>query len=555
MRYHPFGLMSWERRGVAAVVAAQVSIVALHAAAMLQAASLGAPVGSAASAMVLPVLAAGVMSWWKPSWTASGLAAAATVVATGAMGSLPWAFGPLSILAGILLSVLASRIERALPASIDDAWERSRPKVLAWSALALLALAQVARLSVFMTDKESTWGSTFPPIEFTVGHMCMASYVHAADLSRQADPNLYAVEHYPNFGLTEAEDIETSVAGLQPYLHDSFHYPPPFLLLPRTWLALSNDYLVMRSLWFAFQLLSFVAFAVLLALWVGGSAGAWSLWMLPLVVSTMPTMFNLQFGQIHLFTIWTAMAAVLAFDEKRPVLGGLLLAGGIVSKLFPGILVLYLAFQKRWRDLAWTAVFGAAFTGLSLAVVGRAPFAQFFGYTLPRLLSGEAFSFATDPLVITTNLSVPGMVWKLNLLGVEGASEWLGPVSTVYTLLIVAATWYAARLTADRAGRARIWLMLLVLASLRSALVPIYGVAPVLWLMSLELDDVETTLGLVGFALSWLFISSVPPAPNPAVTIALYTVALLAMLYWVLRPLRHRSQSCPPSEPPVPSTA
>ncbi|MGB8331473.1 MAG: glycosyltransferase family 87 protein [Polyangiales bacterium] len=547
--------MSWERRGVAAVVAAQVSIVALHAAAMLQAASLGAPVGSAASAMVLPVLAAGVMSWWKPSWTASGLAAAATVVATGAMGSLPWAFGPLSILAGILLSVLASRIERALPASIDDAWERSRPKVLAWAALALLALAQVARLSVFMTDKESTWGSTFPPIEFTVGHMCMASYVHAADLSRQADPNLYAVEHYPNFGLTEAEDIETSVAGLQPYLHDSFHYPPPFLLLPRTWLALSNDYLVMRSLWFAFQLLSFVAFAVLLALWVGGSAGAWSLWMLPLVVSTMPTMFNLQFGQIHLFTIWTAMAAVLAFDEKRPVLGGLLLAGGIVSKLFPGILVLYLAFQKRWRDLAWTAVFGAAFTGLSLAVVGRAPFAQFFGYTLPRLLSGEAFSFATDPLVITTNLSVPGMVWKLNLLGVEGASEWLGPVSTVYTLLIVAATWYAARLTADRAGRARIWLMLLVLASLRSALVPIYGVAPVLWLMSLELDDVETTLGLVGFALSWLFISSVPPAPNPAVTIALYTVALLAMLYWVLRPLRHRSQSCPPSEPPVPSTA
>ena len=96
-----------------------------------------------------------------------------------------------------------------------------------------------------------------------------------------------------------------------------------------------------------------------------------------------------------------------------------------------------------------------------------------------------------------------------------------------------------ARLNADRAGTARIWLMLLILASLRSALVPIYGVAPVLWLMSLELDDVDTTRGLVGFALSWLFISSVPPAPNPVVTIALYTVALVGMLYWVLRPLRH----------------
>jgi hypothetical protein len=547
--------MSWERRGVAAVVAAPVSIVVLHAAATLQGVLLGTSVGSAASAMVLPVLAAALTSWWKASWSAAGMAAAVTAVATGALGLLPWTFGPLSILAGVLLSVLASRIERALPPSVDDAWKRSRPKVIGWAALSLLALAQVARLSVFMTDKESTWGSTFPPIEFTVGHMCMASYVHAADLSRQHDPNLYAIEHYPNFGLTEAEDIETSVAGLQPYLDDSFHYPPPFLLLPRTWLALSNDYLVMRSLWFAFQALSFVALAVLLALWVGGSAGAWSLWMLPLVVATMPTMFNLQFGQIHLFTIWTAVAAMLAFDTKRPVLGGLLLAGGIVSKLFPGILVLYLVFQKRWRDLAWTAVFGAAFVGLSLAVLGTTPFAQFFGYTLPRLLSGEAFSFATDPLVITTNLSVPGTVWKLDFLGVEGASAWLGPASTVYTLLIVAATWYAARLRPDRAGRARIWLMLLVLASLRSALVPIYGVAPVLWLMSLELDDVASTRGLVGFALSWLFISGVPPAPNPAVTIALYTVALLAMLYWVLRPLRHWTPSCLPSEPQVPSTA
>ena len=531
--------MSWERRGVAAAVATPVSIVVLHAAATLQAAWFGSSVGPAASVMVLPLLAAGLTCWWKPSWTAAGMAAAAAVVATAAMGLLAWAFGPLSILVGVLLSVLASRIERALPESVNDAWERSRAKVLAWAALSIFMLAQLARLSVFMTDQESTWGSTFPPIEFTVGHMCMASYVHAADLSRQGDPNLYAVEHYPNFGLTEAEDIETSVTALQPYLDDSFHYPPPFLLLPRTWLALSNDYLVMRSVWFAFQVLSFGAFAVLLALWVGGSAGAWSLWMLPLVVATMPTMFNLQFGQIHLFTIWTAMAAMLAFDQKRTPLGGLLLAGGIVSKLFPGILVLYLAFQKRWRDLAWTTAFGAAFAGLSLAVLGRAPFARFFDYALPRLLSGEAFSFATDPLVITTNLSVPGTVWKLDFLGVEGASEWLGPVSTVYTLLILGATWYAARLTTDRAGRARIWLMLLTLASLRSALVPIYGVAPVLWLMSLELDDVDTTRGIVGFALSWLFISSVPPAPNPVVTIALYTFALVAMLYWVLRPLRH----------------
>jgi len=532
--------MSWERRGVAVAAATPVSIVCVHAAATLLAAWLGPALGSAAPAMVLPVVAAGLVYWLKPSWVAGGLAAGVVVAGLAAAGFLPWGFGPLLILAGVLSNVLASRIERALPKSVDGAWERSRRKTIAWAVLALLMLVQVSRLSVFMTDRESTWASTFPPVEFTITHMCMASYVHAADLTRQNDPNLYDTGHYPNFGLTEAEDILTSVVGLQPYLDDSFHYPPPFLLLPRTWLAVSNDYLVMRSIWFAIQILTFGAFAVLLALWIGGSAGAWALWMLPLVLATMPTMFNFQFGQIHLFTIWTTMAAMLAFEVKRPVLGGMLLAGGIASKLFPGILVLYMLFQRRWRDLAWTAVFGAVFAGLSLAVTGRAPFAQFFGYTLPRLLSGEAFSFVTDPLVITTNLSVPGMVWKLDFLGVEGASAWLGPTSTVYTVLILIATWYAARLDVDRVGRVQIWLALLILASLRSALVPIYGVAPVLWLMTLELDSVDTRKGLIGFALSWAFISSVPPAPNPVVTIALYTVALVAMLYWVVRPMRWR---------------
>ncbi|NNC75924.1 MAG: DUF2029 domain-containing protein [Acidimicrobiia bacterium] len=533
--------MSWERRGVAVAVATPVSIVCLHAAATLQVAWLGPALGPAAPAMVLPVVAAGLLYWWKPSWVAGGLAAGFVAAGLAAAGVLPWGFGPLSILAGVLSSVLASRIDRALPKSVEGAWERSRPKTVAWAMLALLMLVQLSRLSAFMTDRDSTWASTFPPVEFTVTHMCMASYVHAADLSRQNDPNLYDTKHYPNFGLTEAEEIPTSVAGLQPYLDDSFHYPPPFLLLPRTWLAVSNDYLVIRSIWFAIQILTFVAFAVLLALWIGGSAGAWSLWMLPLVLASMPTMFNLQFGQIHLFTIWTTMAAMLAFEVKRPVLGGVLLAGGIASKLFPGILVLYMVFQKRWRDLAWTTLFGAVFAGLSLAVTGRTPFAQFFGYTLPRLLSGEAFSFVTDPLVITTNLSVPGMVWKLDLLGVEGASAWLGPTSTVYTVLILIATWYAARLDVDRVGRVQLWLALLILASLRSALVPIYGVAPVLWLMTLELDSVDSRKGLIGFALSWVFVSSVPPAPSPVVTIALYTVALVAMLYWVVRPLRSRA--------------
>jgi len=475
--------------------------------------------------------------------------AAAVGAGLATAGMLPWGFLPLLLVAGALLSALASSIGRALPQSIDGAWQRSRGKTLAWSLMALVMLLQVSRLSVFMTDRDATWGSTFPPVEFTVTHMCMASYVEAADLSRQNDPNLYDPKHYPNFELTEAEDIETSVIGLQQYLDDSFHYPPPFLLLPRLWLGLSNEYLNMRSVWFAIQFLSFVAFAVLLARWIGGSGGAWALWMLPLVLAAMPTMFNFQFGQIHLFTVWTAVAAMLAFEVKRPALGGLLLAGAFASKLFPGILMLYLLVQRRWRELAWTGAFTAVFALLTLALIGTTPFERFFSFLLPRLVSGEAFSFVTEALVITTNLSVPGTVWKLDFLGIEGAAPLLGPASTVYTVLILIATWFAARLDVDRIGRVQIWLAILILASLRSPLVPIYGVAPVLWLMALQLDRVDTVKGLVWFAVSWVFISSVPPAPNPVVTIALYGMAQVAMLYWVLTPLAGRRNIAPiPSE-------
>jgi hypothetical protein len=372
--------------------------------------------------------------------------------------------------------------------------------------------------------------------------MCMASYVHAADLTRQGDQNVYLPEHYPVFGLTEASDVHTSIEGLQPYFRDAYLYAPAFLLLPRAWLSVSNDYTDIRMVWFAIQLLAFVAFAVFVARWVGGGAGAWALWMLPLLLVSMPTMFNLQFGQAHLITIWTAMAAMVAFEVKRPALGGALLAWGITSKMFPGLLVLYLLLQRRWADVTWTAAFSAALVLLAVAVTGTEPATAFTTYMLPRLVSGEAFSFVTKTLSIATNLSIPGTVWKLELLGIEGGRGMLRAASVLYTVLLLAATWFAARLRLSRAGLVQAWLALLVLASLRSPIVPIYGAAPILWLMTFELDRVSSAKGLIAFGLSWLFISGVPPAPNPVVTIALTGVAQLAILYWVLKPLRSSRQ-------------
>jgi hypothetical protein len=87
--------------------------------------------------------------------------------------------------------------------------------------------------------------------------MCISAYVLAGDLSRRNDPNVYAEEHYPTSGSGTSADTtvkRSTVEHLGPYLRDAFEYPPPFLLLPRAALALSNNFLDIRTGWFMLQL-------------------------------------------------------------------------------------------------------------------------------------------------------------------------------------------------------------------------------------------------------------------------------------------------------------
>lgn len=60
-----------------------------------------------------------------------------------------------------------------------------------------------------------------------------------------------------------------------------------------------------------------------------------------------------------------------------------------MSKLYPGMLVVYLIVQRRWKAVAWTAAFCGFFMLATLIDVGRAPYEAFLSH-LPGLLSGEA---------------------------------------------------------------------------------------------------------------------------------------------------------------------
>lgn len=71
----------------------------------------------------------------------------------------------------------------------------------------------------------------------------------------------------------QASDPQTAAAHMQPFLFDAYEYPPPLLLVPRALLAVTNDYLRIRTAWFFVQALAIGALAIGIARWIGGTQG------------------------------------------------------------------------------------------------------------------------------------------------------------------------------------------------------------------------------------------------------------------------------------------
>ena len=433
---------------------------------------------------------------------------------------------------------------RRLPPRLDGGFRRRPVAAGLAGLLTLVAVVQIARLSCFMADPALRWGSAYPPVEFGVRHMCLSAYVYAADLSRRGVSNVYAEEHYPAYSSERpggARPVFSSVANLTSYVRDAFEYPPPFLLLPRLALVLTNDFLIMRTGWFLIQTTLFCAFALALASWVGSSRGTLAGLLLPGMLSSFPFLFNFQFGQFHLFALLLAGGGMLAFEVGRNRLGGALLAGAIVTKIFPGLLLVYLALRRRHRPILWTLAFAAAYTLAGLLVLGPAPYRAFVEYHLPRVASGEAFSFfLNSDLTVAANASVYSIPFKLQRLGVSGMSATLGIALTwLYTALLVGAIVFAARRRRHSRLEPAVWLGILTLGALRSPDAPnVYVGTSALWLLTLL--AVETRGRAVAVALlvaAWVCISVQPPLPDPKATIALWMSGQIAMLllgFWVL---------------------
>ena len=190
-------------------------------------------------------------------------------------------------------------------------------------------------------------------------------------------------------------------------------------------MAVIDDPLRLRPVWFALTALLLGAAYLAAAAWIGGKAG-WRMGLLfPLFWLSLPVQAGLQMGNFHLPMVALSVLAMLAFARRRTALGGALLAFAVAAKLSPAVLLVYLAVRRRWRALAWTAGFGALLVAMTWLVFGAQPFRAFFQDHVPRLASGEAFSFVSIPQAMAArpgpvagNLSPFGLVLKLQRLGV-----------------------------------------------------------------------------------------------------------------------------------------
>jgi len=383
-----------------------------------------------------------------------------------------------------------------------------------WLGASIPATYFVTTQSLFMADVSRTEHAFNPTIReldsaqlakpFYPKHNCFTCYIVAAYLAQSRVDNLYDRSRYRHS--EEPTPFHDTIGDKLTV--DTYQYPPPFLLLPRTLIVTGGDFFQLRAYWHAINITLLVVAFVTLMLWVDRTRFHVYWLALPLMLCAPVVRGALQIQNVHLIILGICLLALPAFDTRRNWLGGALLGFAVVSKLFPGLLLVFLLLQRKWRAVAWTCSWMIVYVLLTFAWFGPKPFEAFLDYQLPRLATGEAFWFATKYVnAMLVNSSIWGISYKLEHLGLLSDPQkvarivmWVYSVTIVVVLLVVGLrrrAWSPARppatpppesQSAPRLSLLRVWLALLIVGQLRSPFLPwAYGNVPVLLLLLLLL--------------------------------------------------------------------
>ena len=187
---------------------------------------------------------------------------------------------------------------------------------------------------------------------------------------------------------------------------------------------------------------------------------------------------------------------------------------------------------------------GLALVALTLWGSGWGPFFAFQEH-LPKLLSGEAFPALRNPGPVAVNVSVPGLVLKARLFGMPGTGFGAMRIAGwIFTVIVLWATYRAARRPVRDDEKPLVWLAVLILATLRSPFLPqTYGVLPALWALTLLAATYAPTartlafvvLGVVACNAHWPLDWPMDPRLRATVNMLLPQAATIALAILALR--------------------
>jgi len=124
-----------------------------------------------------------------------------------------------------------------------------------------------------------------------------------------------------------------------------------------------------------------------------------------LLATFFPAKFTFGMGQVNSIVL-LFITLFLYFSKKRNDLAAsLFLALSLATKLFPGVLILFLLFQKKWNILFTATCFLLIIGAITIFATGPSIVLTFLTSTLPHLL--------LSPKTDYYNQSIPGIIARL----------------------------------------------------------------------------------------------------------------------------------------------
>jgi alpha-1,2-mannosyltransferase len=407
-----------------------------------------------------------------------------------------------AIAIGILTAGVAGWLIRKFPIIRIQETAYSRSLQIVSLIGIILALVLLVRLTGFMIDPAKTKLSSVPWSVWEIKHNCLTAYFVAARSVKNV-PDIYSNSLY-----SMPDDDPTKLRKpklLGPFRVDVYEYPPPFLLLARA-ASFTDDFLRVRLFWFGFNGIVILIAMLMVAHSLSPIVGTRAQMLIPVVFAGFPTINTLQKGNVQLLIVAVSMIAMVLISKKKFLSGSTLLAYSAASKIYPGMLFIYLIARRQWRAIFYTVAAGIALLVITFLIFGLQPYEAFLKH-LPGILGGEAFPAFRNPWAVAINLSIPGIIFKLKLFGLPGMGF---PVSKIigwiYTLILIAIVYVVARRKNDSSLT---WLTILILATLRSPFLPIaYATFPPLWLLVLVVACYSPTpKTILLFILGWLCLN------------------------------------------------